>query len=197
MCSPTARLLARARTQARNWRSSGTLLTRLWTKSTTSPIECLELLLRRYLIQLRSFLLAQFCATASTTEPNETERRVDAETARRRGLKTAEERAAARSLAWRRAVVRFASCCALAAVAHERRDALEPLTSRLRRAAIAANRARTRRVGRGKEAKREASEASRDDAAEEVAFRRLGADAAADAEGEGVASIATRASAEA
>jgi len=93
--------------------------------------------------------------------------------------------------------VRFASCCALAAVAHERRDALEPLTSRLRRAAIAANRARTRRVGRGKEAKREASEASRDDAAEEVAFRRLGADAAADAEGEGVASVATRASAEA
>ena len=47
------------------------------------------------------------------------------------------------------------------------------------------------------EAKREASEASRDDAAEEVAFSRLGADAAADAEGEGVASVATRASAEA
>lgn len=137
----------------------------------------------------------------TTTKPNETEteRRVDAETARGAlGLKTAEERAAARSLAWRRAVVRFASCCALAAVAHERRDALEPLTSRLRRAAIAANRARARRAGQmGKEAKREASEASRDDAAEEVAFRRLGADAAADAEGEGVASVATRASAEA
>ena len=139
--------------------------------------------------------------TTTTHQPNEkkTERRVDAETARGAlGLKTAEERAAARSLAWRRAVVRFASCCALAAVAHERRDALEPLTSRLRRAAIAANRARTRRLqSRGKEAKREASEASRDDAAEEVAFRRLGADAAADAEGEGVASVATRASAEA
>lgn len=146
---------------------------------------------------LQKSLLLRETRETTTTEPNETERRVDAETARRRGLKTAEERAAARSLAWRRAVVRFASCCALAAVAHERRDALEPLTSRLRRAAIAANRARTRRVGRGKEAKREASEASRDDAAEEVAFRRLGADAAADAEGEGVASIATRASAEA
>jgi hypothetical protein len=54
-------------------------------------------------------------------------------------------------------------------------------------------------VGRGKEAKREraASEASRDDAAKEVAFRRLGAGAAADAEGERVASVATRASAEA
>ena len=146
---------------------------------------------------LQKSLLLRETRETTTTEPNETERRVDAETARRLGLKTAEERAAARSLAWRRAVVRFASCCALAAVAHERRDALEPLTSRLRRAAIAANRARTRRVGRGKEAKREASEASRDDAAEEVAFRRLGADAAADAEGEGVASIATRASAEA
>ena len=146
---------------------------------------------------LQKSLLLRETRETTTTEPNETERRVDAETARRLGLKTAEERAAARSLAWRRAVVRFASCCALAAVAHERRDALEPLTSRLRRAAIAANRARTRRVGRGKEAKREASEASRDDAAEEVAFRRLGADAAADAEGEGVASVATRASAEA
>ena len=146
---------------------------------------------------LQKSLLLRETRETTTTEPNETERRVDAETARRLGLKTAEERAAARSLAWRRAVVRFASCCALAAVAHERRDALEPLTSRLRRAAIAANRARTRRVGRGKEAKREASEASRDDAAKEVAFRRLGADAAADAEGEGVASVATRASAEA
>ena len=149
----------------------------------------------------KSLLPSAETRETTTTEPNEkkTERRVDAETARGAlGLKTAEERAAARSLAWRRAVVRFASCCALAAVAHERRDALEPLTSRLRRAAIAANRARTRRLqSRGKEAKREASEASRDDAAEEVAFRRLGADAAADAEGEGVASVATRASAEA
>ena len=149
----------------------------------------------------KSLLPSAETRETTTTEPNEkkTERRVDAETARGAlGLKTAEERAAARSLAWRRAVVRFASCCALAAVAHERRDALEPLTSRLRRAAIAANRARTRRLqSRGKEAKREASEASRDDAAEEVAFSRLGADAAADAEGEGVASVATRASAEA
>jgi hypothetical protein len=163
-------------------------------------------------LKKRSLQKSLLLRETTTTEPNEneteTERRVekDAETAEAltRNLKTArsEERAAARSLAWRRAVVRFASCCALAAVAHERRDALEPLTSRLRRAAIAANRARTRvrAVGRGPLAKREraASEASRDDAAKDVAFRRQGAAGAdADAEGERVASVATRASAEA
>jgi hypothetical protein len=80
------------------------------------------------------------------------EKEKEDEIARRFGLKTFEERAAARSLAWRRAVVRFASCCALAAVAHERREALEPLTSRLRSAAVAAN--RKLGMGRKKEAKR-------------------------------------------
>lgn len=167
--------------------------------SPSSAADARALARRSASLKKRSLHKRLLLRETTTTEPNDTERRVDAETARQLGLKTAEERAAARSLAWRRAVVRFASCCALAAVAHERRDALEPLTSRLRRAAIAANRARTRRVGRGKEAKREraASEASRDDAAKEVAFRRLGAGAAADAEGERVASVATRASAEA
>jgi hypothetical protein len=80
------------------------------------------------------------------------EKEKEDEIARRFGLETFEERAAARSLAWRRAVVRFASCCALAAVAHERREALEPLTSRLRSAAVAAN--RKLGMGRKKEAKR-------------------------------------------
>ena len=149
--------------------------------SPSSAADARALARRSASLKKRSLHKRLLLRETTTTEPNDTERRVDAETARRLGLKTAEERAAARSLAWRRAdIVRFASCrCALAAVAHERRDALEPLTSRLRRAAIAANRARTRRVGRGKEAKREraASEASRDDAAKEVAFRRLGASA--------------------
>ena len=72
------------------------------------------------------------------------EARSEAAIARRLGLETDAERAAARSLAWRRAVVRVASCCALAAAAHERRAALEPLTARLRRAGVAANRALTR-----------------------------------------------------
>ena len=117
--------------------------------SPSSAADARALARRSASLKKRSLHKRLLLRETTTTEPNDTERRVDAETARRLGLKTAEERAAARSLAWRRAVVRFASCCALAA-AHERRDALEPLTSRLRRAAIAANRARTRRVGRGK-----------------------------------------------
>ena len=115
------------------------------------------------------------------------------EIARRFGLETFEERAAARSLAWRRAVVRFASCCALAAVAHERREALEPLTSRLRSAAVAAN--RKLGMGRKKEAKRLSeriknrapTKPSRGAGAprrDEIAVGGVGADSEADAEGE-------------
>ena len=119
------------------------------------------------------------------------EKEKEDEIARRFGLETFEERAAARSLAWRRAVVRFASCCALAAVAHERREALEPLTSRLRSAAVAAN--RKLGMGRKKEAKRLSerikapTKTSRGAGAErrdEIAVGAVGADSAADAKGE-------------
>ena len=120
------------------------------------------------------------------------EKEKEDEIARRFGLETFEERAAARSLAWRRAVVRFASCCALAAVAHERREALEPLTSRLRSAAVAAN--RKLGMGRKKEAKRLSerikapTKTSRGAGAErrdEIAeVRAVGFDSAADLEGE-------------
>ena len=100
------------------------------------------------------------------------EARVEAVIARRLGLKTDADRAAARSLAWRRAVVRVASCCALAAAARERRHALGPLAARLRRAAIAANRALARpgrrcekraRRERAREARRMARAGSRRD----------------------------------
>ena len=88
--------------------------------------------------------------------------------------------------------MRFASCCALAAVAHERREALEPLTSRLRSAAVAAN--RKLGMGRKKEAKRlserikapaktsRGAGAERNDEIAEVGA--VGADSAADAKGE-------------